>query len=127
MSVTIPRSFSDKFQLRSRFVVPVIRRSKIVAYDVRSLSDHGKVSNVLCATDGNTGYAILEFHERITGELSDLAMGSTCLNMSAGFLLPNAESSRVDGNPLGECFRFFEELVLVTSFLIFFYLKIDYV
>ena len=43
-----------------------------------------------------------------------------CLNMSAGFL-PNAESSRVDGNPLGECFRFFEELVLVTLFPIFFY------
>ena len=31
----------------------------------------------MCATDGNIGYAILEFHERITGELSDLAMGST--------------------------------------------------
>ena len=68
---------------------------------------------MMCATDGNTGYAILQFHERITGELSDLAMGST--------------GSRVDGNPLGECLRFFQELVLVTLFLIFFYLKIDYV
>ena len=77
--MTIPRSFSDKFQLRSRFVIPaVICRSKIVAYDVRRLSDHGKkVSNVMCATDGNTGYAILQFQERITGELFDLAMGST--------------------------------------------------
>ena len=75
--MTIPRSFSDKFQLRSRFLIPVICQTKIVAYDVRSLSDHGKVSNVMCATDVNTGYAILEFHERITGELSDLAMGLT--------------------------------------------------
>ena len=74
--MSIPRSFSDKFQLRPRFVITVICRSKIVAYDVRSLSDHSKkVSNVMCVTDGNTGYAILEFHERITGELSDLAMG----------------------------------------------------
>ena len=77
--MTIPRSFSDKFQLRSRFLIPVICQSKIVAYDVRSLSDHDvkKVCNVTCATDGNTGYATLEFHERITGELSDLAMGLT--------------------------------------------------
>ena len=65
---------SNKFPFKFCFHDSKLCQPKIVAYAVRSLSDHAK--KVFSATDARNGsieHVILEFHRRNTGELSDLA------------------------------------------------------